>query len=180
MFSHLLGNVQADLDAARQECTEAQAETARARKHLQALAEKRREDEGNIAVARQRAAALAREEAELRITAIAARQEVGGGREAVNVARSELAELQETVDKERRVLEGFRDKAVVLEAEIARRKEEDRFARESTSAQQARLDEIKREVIVKSAATGVQQKICCSFTQLWFVCLPFSVPLVGL
>lgn len=43
-------------------------------------------------------------------------------------------------------MEGFRDKVVTLEAAIARKKEQDRFTREAADAQQARLDEIKREV----------------------------------
>ena len=117
-----------------------------ARQHLAALTDKRREEEGTVAVARQRAATLAREESELRATAIAARLQGGEGREAAAAARGELAELREAVDRERRALEGFRDKVVTLEAAIARKKEQDRFAREAADAQQGRLDEIKREV----------------------------------
>lgn len=120
-----------------------------ARQQLAALVDKRREEERAVAEAGQRAAALAREESELRSTAIAARLHGGEGREAVAAARGELAELRETADRERRALEGLRDKAVTLEAAIARKKEQDRFAREAAEAQQARLDEIKREVRIQ-------------------------------
>lgn len=139
-------SVQADIQAARQEALETQATSVLARQQLAALADKRREEEGAAAEAGQRAATLAREESELRATAIAARLQGGEGREAAAAARGELAELREAADRERRALEAFRDKVVTLEAAIARKKEQDRFTREAADAQQARLDEIKREV----------------------------------
>lgn len=117
-----------------------------ARQQLTAIADKRREEEGAVAEAGQRAATLAREESELRATAIAARLQGGEGREAAAAARGELGELREAADRERRALEGLRDKMVTLEAAIARTKEQDRFTREAADTQQARLDEIKREV----------------------------------
>lgn len=139
-------NVQADLQTARQALTEAQTEAARTRNQLAALTEKRQGEESTMASAKQRVAALTQEEAELRAAAMKARREGGEGREAATAARSELTELREAVDKERRELDGFRDRALAVEAEIARKKEEDRFTREKADAQQARLDEIKREV----------------------------------
>lgn len=69
-------------------------------------------------------------------------------REAAAAARSELAELREAADKERRTLEGFRDESAELEAGVARRREQERFARGAVEAQQARLDDLKREVCV--------------------------------
>ena len=80
---------------------------------------------------------------------MAAQRDDGEGRDAVAAARRELAELRGAVNKERRALEGFRDSALAVEAEIARKREEDRFARETADVQQARLDEIKREVGVE-------------------------------
>lgn len=143
---HLPDGVQAELQNARQAESEAEADIARARKQLAALSERRREEEHVIAGGRQRAVALAREEAELRATATAARRESGEGREALTAARGELTELQETADKERRALESLRGRAVALESGVSRKREEDRFAREAADAQQARLDDIKREV----------------------------------
>lgn len=40
----------------------------------------------------------------------------------------------------------FRDESAELEAGVARKREQDRFAREAAEVQQARLDELKREV----------------------------------
>lgn len=135
-----------ELQVARQAAAEAQAETARARQQLVALSEKRREEENAFATARQRAETLAREEAELRAAVIAARRDGGHGREAVAAVRRDLEELREAVNKERRALESFRDTALAVEADISRKREEDRFAREAADSQQARLDDIKREV----------------------------------
>lgn len=135
-----------ELHVAKKAAAEAQAETARARQQLVILSEKRREEENAFATARQRAETLAQEEAELRVAAIAARRDGGQGREAVAAVRRDLEELREAVNKERRALEGFRDTALSVEADISRKREEDRFAREAADAQQARLDDIKREV----------------------------------
>lgn len=135
-----------ELNVAKKAAAEAQAETARAHQQLVTLSEKRREEENVFATARQRAETLAKEEAELRVAAIAARRDGGQGREAVAALRRELEELREAVNKERRALEGFRDTALTVEADISRKREEDRFVREAADAQQARLDDIKREV----------------------------------
>lgn len=140
------GKVLTDLEEARRAAGEVQTETTWTRQELTALSEKRREEESALVGARQRATALAREEASLRAVAATARREGAEGRDAAAAARNELTELLEAVDRERRVLEGFRDQAAVLEANLARKKEEDRFAREAADAQQLRLDEIKREV----------------------------------
>lgn len=43
-------------------------------------------------------------------------------------------------------MEGFRDASAELEAGVARRKEQDRFAREAAEAQRDRLEGLKREV----------------------------------
>lgn len=136
----------ADVEETRRVAEEIEADTARARQELRALVEKRREEESVIACARQRVTDLAREEATLRATAAVARREIGEGRDAVTAVRSELSELLEAVDRERRALDGFRDQGATLEAGLARKKEEDRFAREAADAQQSRLDELKREV----------------------------------
>lgn len=40
----------------------------------------------------------------------------------------------------------FRDESAELEATVARKREQDRFAREAAEVQQARLDDLKREV----------------------------------
>lgn len=141
-----LDATRADLHTARTAIAEVEAVTTIARQRLADTTEKRREEETRATLARQRATELAREVAELTATAASARQQGAGGKEAAAAARSELADLREATDKERRALERFRDASAELEAEAARQKERTRFAREAAEAQQARLDDLKREV----------------------------------
>lgn len=134
------------MEEARRLTGDVQAEKAQAQRRLAGLAGRRREEERIFAEMRQRAAALVQEEASSRAAADTARRNESESRDAVIAARNELTELLESISREKRVLEVFRDRGAALEADLARKREEDRFAREAADVQQARLDDIKREV----------------------------------